>query len=272
MKITMKPFPLRLITVGLFMILLTGPVSTAFASPGSQSAPAQKKVTASAVVVPAQIYELGFLISGIAREVPVREGDSIEAGQTLIVLDTPELQFAVTEAQAALRSAQAEATIQSYRRVKDNRNGKTFYDVVPGVVRQRAEIKVQQAQVALQLAQINLAEATLTAPSDGVVASVRVMPGEFVPSDQAVITLATLNNLQLETTDLSERDIMQVKIGAPVQIAVEALGNSFPGKVTSISPIADTIGGDIVFKVTIAFVEQPKGLRWGMTAEVQIGE
>jgi hypothetical protein len=32
------------------------------------------------------------------------------------------------------------------------------------------------------------------------------------------------------------------------------------------------VGGDIVFKVTIALDEQPKGLLWGMTAEVTIGD
>ena len=260
----------RFIHLSLLIAFLVGPVSPAFAS--DVYVPAQKTVTASAVIVPAQIYELGFLISGIAKEVAVQEGDSVKAGQTLIVLDTPELQYAVAEAQAALRSAQAEATIQSYRRVKSKRNGKVFYDAAPAEVRQRIDAKVQQAQVALELAQINLAEGTLTAPSNGVVAALQVMPGEFVPSDQAVITIAALDNLQLETTDLSERDIAQVKVGAPVQIHVDALGNRLPGKVISISPIADTVGGDVVFKVTIAFDEQPEGLLWGMTAEVQIGE
>ena len=115
------------------------------------------------------------------------------------------MDFAVTEAQAALHSAQAYADLQKYRRVKDRRNGKIFYDVVPVEFRQRADARVQQAQVTLELAQINLAEGTLTAPFDGTVASIGVIPGEFVQSDQAIVTLATLNNLQVETTDLSER-------------------------------------------------------------------
>jgi HlyD family secretion protein len=252
------------------MIILISPISTAFASDVNQPDAAQQVVTASAVVVPAQITELGFLISGIAKEVPVKEGNTVTAGQTLIVLDTPELQFAVTEAQAALRSAQAEATVQSYRRVKSKRNGKVFYDAVPVEIRQRIDAKVHQAQVALELAQINLAEATLIAPSDGTVASISVASGEFVSSDHAVITLATLNNLQLETTDLSERDITKIKIGSPTSISIDALNQSFHGKVIAISPIAYTVGGDVLFKVTIAFDEQPRGLLWGMTAEVTI--
>lgn len=261
---------LQLISSCLFVIALGSPAVTTLASNTHQTVSAQEKVTASAQVVPAHIAQLGFLISGLAREVPVKEGDEVQAGQTLMVLDTPDLQFAVTEAQAALRSAQIYADLQKYRRVKDRRNGKIFYDVVPAVIRQRADAKVQQAQVALELAQINLTEGTLAAPFNGTVTQLGVIPGEFVPSDQPVLTLATLDDLQIETTDLSERDIAKVRVGAPADIYVEALDKTFTGKVVSISPIANTVGGDVVFKVTIAFDERPRDLLWGMTAEVTI--
>ena len=266
-----RSYSLKFISLSLLVILWGKPVSAAFAS-SNQHASAQKTVTASAVIVPAQVSELGFLISGIAREIPVKEGDAVKAGQTLMTLDTPDLQYAVTEAEAALRSVQAEAVIQSYRRVKNQRNGRIFYDVVPAVYRQRVEAKVQQAQVALELAQINLAEGTLLAPSDGIVASLSVIPGEFVQADQGVVTIATLNNLQVETTDLTEHDITKVKIGSSATISVEALDQTINGKVISISPIADTVGGDVVYRVTIAFDEQPEGLLWGMTAEISINE
>ncbi len=273
MKMRMKrSYCLRLISSSLLMIILINPVSEVFASGVNNLVSTQKTVTASAVVVPARVAQLGFLISAIAKDIPVKEGDTVKAGQTLMVLDTPDLQFTVTEAQAALHSAQADADIQKYQKVKDQRNGKIFFDTVPEEYRQRANVKVQQAQVALEIAKFNLTQGTLTAPFDGTAASISVIPGEFVPSDQAVVTLATLNALQVETTDLSERDITKVKIGAPVDISIEALNKNFPGKVVRISPIANTVGGDVVFKVTIAFEEQPQNLLWGMTADVAISE
>jgi RND family efflux transporter MFP subunit len=263
---------LQLIRLGLLFSVLLNPVSAVLASDAHQSVPAQKTVAASAVIVPAQVAELGFMISGIARDVPVKEGDFVKAGQTLLVLDTPELQFAVTEAQAALRSAQSYAELQKYRRVENRRKGQVYYDVVPAVVRQLADAKVQRAHIALEVAQINLAEGTLTAPFDGIVTSLNIIPGEFVPSDQAVITLATLNALQVETTDLSERDIPSVRVGAPVTISIEALNENITGKVITVSPRANIVGGDVVFKVTIALDQQPENLLWGMTAEVNIEE
>ena len=263
---------LQLIGLGLLIVVLVNPLSTALAADTNQLVSAQNPVTASAVLVPAHVAQVGFLISGIAREVPVKEGDWVETGQTLIVLDTPDLEFAIIEAEAALRSAESYADLQKYRRIENRRNGKIFYDVIPAVYRQRADARVQQAQVALEVAQINLVEGTLTAPFDGTVASLAVIPGEFVQADQAMVTLATLNDLQLETTDLSERDITKVKVGAPVDIFIEALNENVSGRVIGVFPRANIVGGDVVFKVTIAFDEQPQNLLWGMTAEVTIEE
>jgi RND family efflux transporter MFP subunit len=229
-------------------------------------------VVASAVVVPAQITRLSFLPSALVKEVTVKEGDDVTAGQMLVTLNTPELEYNVIAAQEDFRSKEAYAVLQRYKRVLDIRKGKKFWDVVPPEVRQRADAQAASAQAAMEIAQASLAESTLVAPLDANVASVDVVPGEFVQENQVVLTLATLNKLQLETTDLSERDIPKVKIGAPVDIFVESLNEHFAGKVLSISPKANTVGGDIVFKVTIAFDEQPKGLLWGMTAEVSIAE
>lgn len=267
-----RSYWLRLISSSLIAIIWINPVSAPvrFAPGMNHFTSAQNAITASAVVVPAQVVQLGFLISGIAREVPVTEGDLVQAGQPLAVLDTPDLQFAVVEAEAALHSAQAYADLQKYQTIENRRKGKIFIDPIPDVYRDRANVKVQQAQAALEIAQINLTQSTLTAPFEGTVASISVVPGEFVPSDQGIVTLATLNAFQVETTDLSEREITKVRIGAPVNIFIEALNKNFAGKAIAVSPRANTVGGDVVFKVTIAFDQQSQDLLWGMTAEVTI--
>jgi len=229
-------------------------------------------VIASAVVVPAQITRLSFLTSALVKEVSVKEGDDVTAGQTLVTLNTPEMEYNVLAAQEDFRSKQAHAELQRYKRVLDIRKGKKFWDLVPPEVRQRADAQAASAQAALEIARATLAQSTLIAPLDANVAAVNIMPGEFVKENQVVITLATLNDLQLETTDLSERDIANVKLGAPVSIVIESLKETFTGEIIGISPKADTVGGDVVFKVTIAFDRQPENLMWGMTAEVTIEE
>jgi multidrug efflux pump subunit AcrA (membrane-fusion protein) len=85
-----------------------------------------------------------------------------------------------------------------------------------------------------------------------------------------IVELARLDELQIETTDLSELNVAAVQIGQSAAVFVEALDAEFPGKVTAISPISNTIGGDVVFTVTIQLDEQPAALLWGMSADVEI--
>jgi RND family efflux transporter MFP subunit len=270
----MKRFAWFVFSAIAILVISAHPV---FAAP-ENSISAQKTVTASAVVVPAQVSEMGFLISGIAKDIPVREGDTVQAGQTLLVLDSPNLQYGVTEAEAGVRAAQAQADIRSNELIKKYLIYYTPNSVkvrkakfsVPHEVIDMANFGVQQAQAVLEGAQAKLAQSVLTAPFDGTVTSLGVIPGEFVKANQSVVTLASLDDLQFETTDLGERDIPNVHVGAPVNIFIEALNKNISGKVIGISPKADMVGGDVVYKVTIAPDAQPDGLLWGMTADVEI--
>ncbi|HZJ24344.1 MAG TPA: HlyD family efflux transporter periplasmic adaptor subunit [Anaerolineales bacterium] len=250
------------LTLTAILALLVKPV---FAAQGGT-------VVASAIVVPAQTSKMAFLLSAPVKEVAVDEGDEVTSGQMLIALNAPDLEYGVIASEAVLGSAQANAEIQRYNRVKDRRNGRVFFNIVPPEVRQKADAEVVSAQAALEVAQATLARSVLVAPYNATVASVNVVPGEYVQQNQVVMTLATLNNLQLETTDLSERDITKVKIGSSVNIFIEASNENITGKVIEISPRANTVGGDVVFKVTIAFDQQPQNLLWGMTAEVTFEE
>ena len=79
-----------------------------------------------------------------------------------------------------------------------------------------------------------------------------------------------LARMQIKTTDLSERDVPAVQIGQTANVYIEALDVTVTGKVMQISPISETVGGDVVYPVTIELDEQPEGLLWGMSAEVEI--
>jgi HlyD family secretion protein len=69
---------------------------------------------------------------------------------------------------------------------------------------------------------------------------------------------------------MSERDITKVQIGASATVFIEALEQEFSGTVVDIARVSETVGGDVVFKVTVELNEQPAGLRWGMSAEVRV--
>jgi multidrug efflux pump subunit AcrA (membrane-fusion protein) len=133
-----------------------------------------------------------------------------------------------------------------------------------------AEAAVAQAGAALEMARVALEEATLRAPFVGTIAALAVTTGETVMPGQAALTLADLSDLQVETTDLSERDVDRVAVGQQATVYVEALGEDVEGRVVRIAPRADKIGGDVVYPVVIELNEQPAALRWGMSVEVEI--
>ncbi len=272
----------RLIWPILLTIILTacGGTSTPAASPVSTDATAVVEVVvvdpniviASAKVLPVQVSQLGFTTSALVKEITVSEGEQVQAGQALVVLDTPDLEFAVIAAEQDYAAKSLAAELQKAEKVLyvNPDTGKKRWYSLPREVYLKALSKADQAKAVWDSAAANLEQSTLLAPFDGTVVDIQIIPGETVQSGQAVLTLVDLDHLQIKTTDLSERDITRVKIGQSVDVFIEALGVNVAGKVVRISPIAETVGGDVVFPVTIELSEQPEGLLWGMTAEVQI--
>ena len=133
-----------------------------------------------------------------------------------------------------------------------------------------AQAAVAQAEAGLEVARATLSQTTLVAPFAGTVADLQVSPGQIVMPGQVVLTLADLAQLQVETTDLSERDVAEVLVGQQATVYVEALNEDVPGRVVRISPLATTVGGDVVYTVIVDLDEQPEGLRLGMSVEVEI--
>ena len=162
----------------------------------------------------------------------------------------------VAEAAAQLRSAQAQLDLLT----AGARDG----DVAA------AAVAVSRAESAHTRAQAALDERTFRAPFAGAITDLEINPGEMVQPGEVVLTLADLADLQVETTDLSERDVARVQVGQAAEILVDALNERYPGRVIRISPQATVIGGDVVYPVVIAFEEQPPDLRWGMSADVEI--
>ncbi len=131
---------------------------------------------------------------------------------------------------------------------------------------------LQQAKDNLTAAQTRLANSRLLAPFSGTVVSTNVVPGEYILPGQALVEISDVANLQVETTDLSERDVPAVTIGQAVTVFVDALSQEISGRVIRISSQAETLGGDVVYRTVIALDNPPAELRAGMSVDVLFGE
>ena len=215
-------------------------------------------VTASATIVPVKDAQLAFSAVGRVRSVNVNVGDQVTTGQVLVDLDTTLLEAKVREAEANLTVAQVQ--VDYLKRVGTDE-----------VHLESAQAEVDRAQALLDSANATLAaQSQLVAPFDGTIASVDISPAETVVPGREVIIIADLSRFQIETTDLSERDVTRVQVGQTAIVFIEALNQEFSGTVMDISRVSSTVGGDVVFSVTIDLDEQPQGLLWGMSADVKI--
>jgi HlyD family secretion protein len=135
-----------------------------------------------------------------------------------------------------------------------------------------AQATVSQMQVALDEALAAKEDTVVKAPFDGVIGEILVNEGEQVMPQAQLVRIGDLTKLEVETKDLSEVDINQVRVGQDATIRVDALGGkSFPSKVSNIAPVATDNRGDKVYKVTLALDAGLKeGLRWGMTTFADI--
>jgi multidrug resistance efflux pump len=102
-----------------------------------------------------------------------------------------------------------------------------------------AEAELRRAEAALGIADKRLADTTVRAPMDGVVARRHVSAGEFVREGTALFTLVTLDPLKYVGT-VPERYAPLVRVGQPVRLGVEAHpGREFEGTVTRVAPVVE---------------------------------
>jgi len=215
-------------------------------------------ISASAFIVPVKTADLAFGNVGRVKAVNVKVGDQVTTGTVLVELDTTLLEAKVREAEANFTVAQVQ--VDYLKRVGT--------DVVH---LETAQAEADRAQALVDSAKATLAaQSNLVAPFDGTIVAVDISPAETVVPGRVVVTLGDFSELQVETTDLSERYVPQVQVGQSATIFIEALSQEYSGKVLDISRISSTIGGDVVFKVTIGLDQQPQGLLWGMSADVKI--
>jgi HlyD family secretion protein len=141
----------------------------------------------------------------------------------------------------------------------------------------QAEADVLRVQAAIVAAQTALDDRTLFAPFAGTVADLLVETGEVINAGVPALILADFSRWLVETTDLTELDVVAVVSGDPARIRIDALpdvtlaGTVGDGSADGIAELSQELRGDVVYTVTIQLDEEPDiPLRWGMTVFVTI--
>jgi hypothetical protein len=81
--------------------------------------------------------------------------------------------------------------------------------------------------------------------------------------------VADFSHWLVQTTDLTEIDVVELEEGQPVRIALDAIPDAeLAGEILSIGQTYAENQGDIVYEVTILLTQTHPAMRWGMTAAV----
>jgi HlyD family secretion protein len=230
-------------------------------------------VNASGKIYPEIEVKISPDISGQITNLEVEEGDSVKRGQVLakIYADI----YALQRDEAASRVNQSAATVdnskaamealkasldqaqQSYDRNKTLydqkvisksefeqyettlRSAQSNYNAAQQNIRS-LQAGVQSSQTGLSKANKDLSRTTIVAPMDGVISSLKVKKGESVAGNSfnvgtEMMTVADMSVLEVRV-DVSENDIVKVKINDSVDVEVDAYNNrKFKGVVTKIA-------------------------------------
>jgi len=261
-------------------------------------------VTATGKVQPEVEVKISPEVTGEIVELPFLEGQAVKKGDLIVRIKPDLYQAQVEQQEASLVSAKAASVLSQARLSKAEQDFKQAQELYSKQLLSEADftsaktnINVAKADFDSSLAQIRRSEGSLTqakdslaktviyAPIDGQISSLSNEVGERVAGTGSfggaeIMRIADLGNMEVRVK-VNENDIVNVKLGDPVSVAVDAYpGRKFTGAVNEISSSAITSGAQSAaasasdevtnFLVKIRIKDKDAKLRPGMSATVDI--
>lgn len=187
----------------------------------------------------------------------VKKHDDAVRARDLQVNKLDQAKAEVAQTQAALADAQREAD--------KRQNGPAADDLA------LAQARLDSASAQVAAAQQAFDDLDVKAPYDSTVVELDNAPGDTLLPSQQVALVADLSQLYVETSDLTEMDVVNIAVGDTAKIKPDALADlSLPATITEIARDSGKKGGDVTYTVRLKLDQADPRLRWGMTVEVRI--
>ncbi len=196
-------------------------------------------------------------LAGDIRDIFVREGASVKAGQILARMDNLEAQAYVDQNAAKLEIAQ-----------RDYDNNKRLFDrgFISSTAFESSVSNLKAAQAATSLTNKSMRDTIIRSPIRGQIAERMIQVGEKVTIDQKLFTVIDPSQLEIEA-HIPVEQVNQIKVGQAVQLFDENAKMTSVGKVARISPATTPDSRSVAIYIDIA---QSNMVRAGMFVEGQI--
>jgi RND family efflux transporter MFP subunit len=220
--------------------------------------PWKLRIGANASVIPAERRAITAEVGGVIKEVAVREGDAVEAGSVLAVLD---------DSDAGIKLAAARASLELARRqmVETESRGDLGSS-------SQARLRVDLHQSEVDLYEQKIAKARLRAPIRGVVVTPKIeeRAGRFLEQGEQFSELVDLDRMAVEM-NVPETQISHIKPGSLVSLKLNALPtDTLTGSVVRVGASAITAEGEQFFVVRAEFLNPGHKARTGMVGRAKI--
>jgi RND family efflux transporter MFP subunit len=239
----------------------------------------------SASILPYAQVDLMFRSSGYVTEVRqvrgadgrtrnIGPGDYVEQGLTLAHIRREDLQNQVAQAQAQLDQSVAQHTKadQDFQRAKALYSTQSLtkpdYDQSEAAFN-ASQAAMDNASAVLRQTQLLLGDGSLKAPFSGYILNRNIDLGTLVSASTNAFTIADIGRVKV-TFGAPDYVLNRVRLGQELMIQTENAGAPLKGRVTSISPAADT--RNRIFAVEVTVANRERRLKPGMIASVSLGD
>jgi RND family efflux transporter MFP subunit len=214
------------------------------------------RVESPGTVVSEDQVQVASRLMGYIREIKVKEGQSVKAGQLLFVVDPTDIQGQVGQARAGL--AQAEAALADAK-IDYERFGALYQEqAIPKLQwdKIRLQYEVAQQQVAAARAGLGLASgqmryASVVAPISGVVTMKMANAGDLAAPGRPVLAIESLKKLQVRT-EVSSEVFARIKAGDTVDVVRDGReATPVSGTVAQVVPAADPVSHTHLVKIDL---------------------
>ena len=251
----------------------------------------ESTVVAAGILQPIKYVDVGAQTSGKLKSLKVKRGDHVEENQLLAEIDPVLADTALTAANATLEDLTSQHSVKQAQlalaKAQRARNEKLFeegiisasdrditranYDVAFAEVASLSA-QMKEATAAVDTAKANRGYTKITAPMAGEVVSISLLEGQTLNANQQAPNILRIADMSTVTVwaQVSEADIVRVKLGQDVYFTVLGQSQRWNGKVRQILPTPELINNVVFYDVLFDIPNPARELNIQMTAQVFI--